>query len=157
VDVEGGATVATITVPVLEEDPFAQKGAPAPAPPPAPNATRTPEEPPPPVTSDSSAGDTQRWIGLAVGGAGVVGVALGTVFGLDAKSKLDDSGAHCGAGNVCDAAGVELRDDAIGAGTRSTIAFVVGGVMLAAGVILYFTAPRSTAFPTPRSAVGVSW
>ena len=57
------------------------------------------ETPPPPVAetkpppsqaataSESSAGGTQRVVGLVVGGAGVVGVGLGTYFGLTAISK----------------------------------------------------------------------
>ena len=52
-------------------------------------------------------------IGLGV--VGVVGLGAGTVLGLMAKSKYDDSKEHCRPAdeNLCAAQGVELRDDAL--------------------------------------------
>jgi hypothetical protein len=88
-------------------------------------------------------GRTRRWIGLGVAGAGVVGLAVGAVFGLSAKSKLDDSAPHCDAAtNHCDATGVSLRDDSLKAGTISTLAFLVGGAAVVGGAVLYLTAPK---------------
>jgi hypothetical protein len=73
-----------------------------------------------------------------------VGLALGSVFGAAAVGKKSDSNAdgHC-TGNVCDATGVALRQDAVNAGNRSTVAFVVGGVAVAGGAVLWFTAPSN--------------
>ena len=96
-------------------------------------------------SAPSDPGATRRWIGIGVGGAGVVGVVLGAVFGLSAKSKLSQSNdGHCDAQDTCDLAGLSLRHDASIAATVSTIAFVAGGVAIAGGVVLYLTAPRST-------------
>jgi len=73
-----------------------------------------------------------------------VGVALGAVFGLGAKSKLNQSNqdGHCDAKDTCDPTGLSLRSDASNAATLSTVMFAVGGVAIAAGAVLYFTAPH---------------
>lgn len=115
---------------------------PAPAPAPALALAPAPASPPEPPRPDPGA--TQRWIGVGVGGAGVVGLALGTVFGLTARSKLDQSNSGpCDSADRCDANGLSLRNDASGAATVSTIAFAVGGVAVAGGIVLYLTAPRA--------------
>ncbi len=94
-----------------------------------------------------------------MGGAGVVGVVLGAVFGISAKSKLNQSNdGPCDKQDTCDVSGLSLRHDASHAATVSTIAFA-GGVAIAAGVVLYLTAPRSTTSvgltvaPTPGGAL----
>jgi serine/threonine-protein kinase len=103
----------------------------------------TPDGGPPPR---DGGGTTRRWLGLGVGGLGVVGVGLGTALGLMAKSKLDQSnGGPCDATNHCDASGLSMRKDAESAANLSTILFVAGGVALATGVVLYVTAPRRRA------------
>jgi len=126
--------------------------APAPAPMPAPMPappTPAPVAPPPPrADASSDSGATRRWLGLGLGGAGVVGVALGAVFGLTAKSKLDQSNGGLSTGlcdkssDHCGPQGQQLRKDAEGAATVSTIAFIAGGAAVAAGAVLYLTAPR---------------
>jgi serine/threonine-protein kinase len=67
---------------------------------------------------------------------------VGAVFGLSAKSKADEANAYCD-GPACDAPGLPLRDDARTAASISTVSFVVGGIALAAGGLVFFTAPRS--------------
>jgi serine/threonine-protein kinase len=105
---------------------------------------------------EPSGGDpnaTRRWIGVGVGALGVVGIGLGSVFGLAAKSKLDQSNSgHCDSADHCDATGLGLRKDSEHAATLSTVLFVAGGVALAGGVVLYVTAPRAR----PASAIVVA-
>lgn len=84
---------------------------------------------------------TQRTLAIAAGAAGVVGLGIGSAFGLVSMSKGSDADARCDADNFCDNAGLELRRDAIDAGDLSTIGFVAGGVLVAAGVVLWVTAP----------------
>ncbi|MFZ5891502.1 MAG: tetratricopeptide repeat protein [Myxococcota bacterium] len=88
--------------------------------------------------SSSSGGlGTKRTLALVAGGVGVVGVAVGAIFGLRSISKKNEAEEHCD-GNACrDQVGVDLKSDAIQAGNISTIAFVVGGVGLAAGTTLW--------------------
>jgi hypothetical protein len=91
------------------------------------------------------AGSGQRAAGLVVGGLGVVGVAVGAIFGIDAIGKNDDSLALCDPNDAtrCTAEGKQLRDQAGRAALASTVAFGVGGVALATGIVLYVTAPSS--------------
>lgn len=81
-----------------------------------------------------------------VAGVGLVGVVVGGVSGLKAMANNDDSKATCEqpGHDDCLQAGFDLRSSARSAGTLSTVAFVAGGVGLAAGAALGFTAPRST-------------
>jgi hypothetical protein len=97
----------------------------------------------------SSSGGTQKALALVAGGLGVVGIGVGTIFGLQSMSKNSDATAKCPAA-CSDQAGVELWNDARFAGNISTIGFVVGGVGLATGAILWFTAKpsRTTALRT---------
>jgi hypothetical protein len=97
--------------------------------------------------SSSSSGGTQKVIAIVAAGVGVAGIGVGTIFGLSAMSKHDDANAKC-PGACTDQAGVELWNDARSAGNISTIGFVVGGVGLATGAILWLTAKpsRTTAF-----------
>jgi hypothetical protein len=150
---------ATVNVDTLEDGPPAAGAAtpaagaatPAPAGTPAPaetsGATSGPsgasaELPGEPPTSEDR-GATRRWIGISVGAAGLVAAGVGTVFGLSAKSKLDASNdGHCNAADYCYAEGLSMRKDAENAATLSTILFVAGGAALAAGVVLYVTAPK---------------
>jgi hypothetical protein len=79
-----------------------------------------------------------------------VGVALGSVFGLQAKSKNDEAlqPQNCRTSSLCTPQGLSLTDDAKSAATISTIAFAAGGAALAAGVVLWLTAPSGGASRT---------
>jgi len=78
------------------------------------------------------------------GGAGVVGLGVGTVLGFRAKAKWDDAGKHC-AGEVCDAMGVAINRDARSLGTTGTIVGGIGLAAVAAAVVIYVTAPPAQA------------
>lgn len=136
----------TLVLPPLEAEPASATQ--AAAPPQAfvtAEAVASPAEASPP-SSDSSpphdsgaegAGPNPLIFGLA--GLGVVGLGVGTVFGLMASSTYDDSKAECQPDNpnLCSQNGVELRDDARSQGNIATVAFVVGGAALAgAGIWL---------------------
>jgi hypothetical protein len=97
---------------------------------------------------------TQRVLAVGAGAVGVIGVGIGTYFGILTKSKLDDSNSdgNC-VGNHCNSTGTSLRNDAFTAGTISTVAFVVGAVGLAGGAVLWFTAPSPSA-PRVGAAMG---
>lgn len=92
----------------------------------------------------------QRATGLVVGGVGVTGIVVGSIFGARALSKQSASNAdgHCDVGDFCDPTGKALRSDGIQAGTISTVGFIVSGAALAGGVVLMLTGA-----PPPKSAV----
>lgn len=136
---------ATIRIDSLDEATTALPVAPVPSPTATPpTATGLPEVPPstPVVPEDKNA--TRRWIGVGVGGLGIAGVAVGSVFGIVAKQKFDQSNAsQCNAStDKCFTPGFPMRKDAEGAATASDVSFIVGGVLLATGVVLYLTAPK---------------
>jgi len=149
IDKEGSETPVTVPalVPAGAEPPV--EPPPTTAPPPL-----APIEPVPAAPSDTASddGSAQRTIGLIVGGAGLVGVGIGAVFGLRAISKNDDAEALCSGSSCSDPEGVTLTDDAREAATISNIAFGLGGAALLGGVALYFTAPSSS----PQRALRVS-
>ncbi len=138
VDASGEGKTTSVDVPALADAPMTVAEAP-PAPAIAPLSTAPSAEP-----TDTKRGNTQRIVAVVVAGVGVVGIALGGISGASALGKNSDSNAdgHC-TGNVCDPQGVALRKDAVSAGNRSTIAFVVGGVAVAGGAVLWFTAPSN--------------
>jgi hypothetical protein len=108
----------------------------------------------PEVASDAS---PRRTIGLVVGAAGVVGLAVSGVFALVANSKNKDSKTHCPQSpTLCDQTGVDLRGEALSAGDAATVALGIGAVALAGGAVLWLTAPSRTAAPTAGARVVVT-
>jgi serine/threonine-protein kinase len=111
------------------------------------NGEQTPETPP--VAHEGATGpghattSTAKTIGLVVGGAGVAGIALGTVFGLLASSKWSQAKNDCGHGCPNGSPARSEQNEASTDGTVSTIAFAIGGVALATGFVLYLTAPAT--------------
>ncbi len=105
------------------------------------------------MTSTPTASDTspQRTIALVLGGAGVVGLVVGSVLGLVSKGAYDHAlQTECGNNpNGCSPQGIQDGRSAHGQAAASTVAFVTGGALLGGGALFYFTAP------TP-DAVGVA-
>jgi hypothetical protein len=94
----------------------------------------------------------QRVGGVVLGGAGLVGLVVGAVFGAQTFSKNSASMPYCPTvPTMCSAQGVTLRNDAYSSATVSTVAFIAGGIGLAGGAITFFTATKSA----PKS-VGLS-
>lgn len=121
----------SVDVPPLDPLPRAPVAA---TPPPQPEANQ-------PIPVESDRGDSQRIAGGIVAALGLVGLGVGTTFGLLSKRDREDGLAYC-VGNVCDQNGVSLRDDARTKGNIATGAFIAGGSLLVGGAVLYFTAPK---------------
>ncbi len=144
-DAKDPSASLTVTIPPLEDAPDTT---PPPAatvvPPPASTVVAPPPTTPPPAQPPSG-GSSQATIGIVVGAVGIVGVGLGTVFALSAKSKYNDSLANCSTSspNECMQTGVDQRNSARTSGNIASVAFAVGGVALATGIVLWLTAPSS--------------
>jgi hypothetical protein len=124
----------SVSVPILPDEPNLASTAPLAnelQPPPSAAAPANPSNP----------GSAQRWLAIIAAGVGVAGIATGTVFGIQAASSWSDAKSNCNPYPYCGGAGQRLAKDAKNSGTISTIGFVAGGVGLAAGVLLWFTAP----------------
>ncbi len=103
---------------------------------------------------------TQRYLGVGAAGAGVIGIGVGSVLGLMAKSKNDEAHTgtkYCPGPTQCYATGSALVHQAEGLATGSTVAFVAGAALAAGGVVLFLTAPSAriaTADVAVRAFVG---
>jgi hypothetical protein len=147
--VEGIAAQMSIEVPPLGE---AIAETPTP---PAPPAASTPAVAPtlaaPPPEAHASA---QRSIGLVTGAIGLAGLIVGTTFGVIAQSDNNDAKNHCPTNSTCNEQGLASTTSALHAATASTVAFIAGGALTAAGVVLYLSAPPAASGSGAR--VGLS-
>jgi len=114
------------------------------APPPPP-----PVFPPPEPKKDARA--WQRPLAIGVGAAGAAGLVVGAIFGGLVLAKKGDVDKNC-TGAVCNATGFAAQKDAWSLSTVSTVAFVAGGALAAAGIVLWFTAPKREAQTSARLA-----
>jgi len=111
---------------------------PEPEPEPAPRRPVFVPKPPPPRREG-----IHKPIAYGLGGVGVVSMAVGGIFGLNALAKNDESNALCG--NPCASAeGLAANEDARSAATRSNVFIGAGLAALAAGVVVYLLAPGPT-------------
>jgi hypothetical protein len=133
--VGGEATVMTVTVPPLMEDPTAPRRAP----------------------SFFSPLGAQKALALVAAGVALGGLAFGAGFAISAKSENDQANAVCPAVACSNLEAVTKSDDAVRDGHLATAAFVAAGAMVAAGAVLWFTAkPGVGASPAGATAkVGV--
>jgi serine/threonine-protein kinase len=97
-----------------------------------PIATKVASTPDVGVSSNGS-----RTAGFVVGGFGLVGIGVGTFFGLKTFSAKSDSESHC-KGTLCDPTGVDLRDKGNGYAMISNVAFGAGIAALGVGTYLVF-------------------
>jgi serine/threonine-protein kinase len=145
--IEGDKASVVVSIPPLEDAPVQAQTAPKP------EGERTSVE----LTSDGSG---RRTLGIVVAGVGVVGLGIATGFALAARANNEDSFAHCDAvaKNTCLPEGLDLRNDARTQGNVATISTTVGLVALAAGAVLYFTAPsrEKAAVVVPTAGPGTA-
>jgi hypothetical protein len=148
----GVGTKASVEVPPLAMLPEGQ-GAPIPA-----TAPATPARTALPAAMDTTpaepvhSGRTQRAIGWVTGGVGLAGVAVGAVFGAIAMSDNNQASNGC-ISNVCTQQGFSSTHDAKNAATASTVAFAVGGGLVAVGLVLWLTAPADAHASGVRAAL----
>ena len=101
-----------------------------------------------------SSGSPLRTAAWIVGGTGVVGLALGTGFGLHAMSQNDQARALCPNPATCpDRGAIDRADEARAFATAATVSFVAAGALLATSVVLFLISPRVVVAPT----VGGVW
>jgi hypothetical protein len=121
------------------------------APVPPPDATKLPDEKHNDENMHDRAdtGSTRRTLGLVAGGVGIIATGVATGFTIDAVSKKNASDKECKP-EGCTSTGKTLLDHAGTSADIATALFITGGVLVAAGVVLYLTAPsgeRSASIP----------
>ena len=126
ITIEGGAAAATVTIAALEDVAVAPAAAPV---------ETKPDVVVPPPHEGSLLMPVLGWVGVGVGLAGVgAGVAL-RVMALNKDSESEDNCLPTD-DTQCNATGVALRDEARSLELGSLIAFIAGGVVTAAGVVV---------------------
>jgi len=103
----------------------------------------------PSKTERSRAGNAQLVLGVSIGAAAAVELAVGTYFGVRALSKQHESDTGCPQ-NQCSSAGVAAAIDAGRSADASTVLVSVGVVSAALGVTLVVTRPQGS-----RVAIGL--
>ncbi len=138
ISVAADASTQTLEVPTLEAAPVT----------PNPGATATESASRTPAKPHSHA---QRYASYAAFGVGGAGVIVGSIFGLTAISKNNQSNGSDCQGDTCirGSSDAQARADARSAGNISTIAFAVGVAGLGTGLVLFLTEPKQEA---PASA-----
>jgi hypothetical protein len=121
-------------------------GAAQPAPP-SPAATAAP--------ANAEGMGTQKMVAVGVGAVGIVGVALGSVFGVLTASAISSQKSDCASATNCPRYAQAASDHSTWStdGTVSTVAFAAGAALLAGGVVLWLTAPHPAGGPSPAALV----
>jgi len=135
--VREGQTDQGIAV-VLKRPPAPVASAPAPAP----AVVSEPAQKSAPSSGRSSAWRTIGWV---LGGVGLVGVGVGTAFGL--VTLGDKTNAHCDVANFCDAGPLK---NARSSATIADVGLIAGGVLVAGGLTLVIVSPGRAQEGTAR-------
>jgi hypothetical protein len=97
---------------------------------------------------------TQKILGLGIGGLGVTGLVVGSVFGAMTFAAVSQQKSDCSSPACTNRGGaISEHGTAVSDGTISDVAFIGGAALVAFGATLYFTAPR---FATSARALSVS-
>lgn len=125
--------------------------------PPTETPNTSPSSSPPPAGESGSSWNGQKTLAVGLGAAGVVGVAIGAIFGVKTMTGACTDGPG---GEPCSA---QDRSDASSSGSISTIAFIAGGALLAGGVVVWVLAPSGPAKsgglvkPSVGASFGPTW
>jgi serine/threonine-protein kinase len=95
------------------------------------------------LSDEPSSRSWQKPVAIGSAGVGIVALGLGTYFGLYAVSRNDAAEKLCpSSDNICDdARGLSFSRDANDAANLSNVFLIGGGVLAAAGIVLWLTAP----------------
>ena len=108
---------------------------------------------PTPNDARDSNGNSLRTVGLVTAGVGVVTLGAGTVLGVMASRKNEDSLEECpNEPDRCTPRGVALREEAREYADWSTAGFAVGGGLIVTGAVLYIAAPKKVPQEKPTPA-----
>ncbi len=151
-EVQANGDAKSVQIPALKPASTAQAGALQTSPPPP--ATSSGSSPittsiasPPNNDTGTTAPNGLRTAALVSGAVGIVGLGVGSYFGVRAISKNNDAETYCPAGDKCgDQRGVDLTTQAKHAAVASNIFMTVGAAFVVTGVVLYLTSePKKSA------------
>jgi hypothetical protein len=142
-----------VSVPALAENPATASSAPAPSIGAAPAeakeaANDAPESPP------AHGGGAQRAAGIGIGAVGLVSVAFGSYFGVQALSKSHDAKQDCSPSSCADPNSVHENNVAKTDALVSDITLGAGIVAFGVGAYLLFSAPSASPAPSSADSTG---
>lgn len=95
-----------------------------------------------PDPDEPERGSSQRSWAYVAGGFGVAGVATGIATGIMVNDRQATVNQNCD-GRLCNQIGLDAASQGDALLAANTAAWIIGGVGLAAGAVLYFTSPSS--------------
>lgn len=141
IKIEGGGASASVRVPALTKAPESAAAAP-----PVSTSGAAPAPSAPSERKAEGGLTTQQTLGVVAGGVGLIGIGLGSYFGIRAISQNSDAETHCPREGFCsNTTGLDLTNDARDNASASNVAFAVGAGLVAVGAVLYLTGGRSDA------------
>jgi serine/threonine-protein kinase len=161
VNIVSDTTLTQVPVPALQPAEATSVPATAKAEPmaqPLPPATTAPA---PATNQPESYWNTQRVLGVSLGGAGIASFGVGLALALSGQSKESDSEKYCAPNDPrrCTQQGVDMIDSAKGLNTAGNVLMGVGGALLVGGAAVFFTTPKhseqSATATTPRNVLFV--
>ena len=82
---------------------------------------------------------TQAIVGIVLGATGIVAAGVGIGVGIAASNRYDESAAYC-IDDYCHPEGLAIREEAINQADLATLVVAIGGVAVAGGIVLWWTA-----------------
>lgn len=104
-----------------------------------------------PGTSGAAAG--QKWLGLLVGGGGLLAIGAGAAIGSHAQSVDDEAKRVCGPRGCYDRTGEQINRSARHWAIAANVSYGAGALALGTGALLYLTAHDEQ----PRAAHSGDW
>lgn len=150
-EIQANGDAKSVQIPALKPGPKSATGAPAVTPPATTDtgaiAVTTGPTPPPNSDTGRVAPNGMRTAAFVTGAVGIVGLGVGSYFGIRAISKNNDAETYCPRGDKCDdQRGVDLTTQAKHAATASNITMALGAAFVVTGVVLYLTSePKKSA------------
>jgi hypothetical protein len=153
VTVTPGAAAATATI-TLRPKPHAATTEPAPGAPGVSPSTAT--------AAEGAPDPTRRTLGLVGIGVGGAGLILGAVTGIVAMGKHSTiTSSSCATSAGCSASDLMDYQSTVSSyntmGTLSTVGFIAGGVLAAAGAVIFFTAPKRERAASASGTASATW
>ncbi len=141
VEVAANGDSKLLDIPALKAStkPLVAAGTPATAPP---TTSEAPVAAPPTGTDTApqpARSSGMRTAAYVTGALGVVGLGIGSYFGVRAISKNSDAEKNCPSNDTCNADGVAFNKQAQNAAVASNITIAIGAAFVVTGVVLYLS------------------
>jgi len=118
--------------------------------------TANPGHPAPVADAPSAETSSVGIAGLAIGAAGLLGLGIGSYYGLLAKSTHDDALKYCDATNRCSPDGISKDDTAHSQATVSTISMLAGAALLTTGAAVFLVSRSASSGERSRPSVSLA-